>query len=285
MTIARPEPNSSKRASHGAEQVTRLRLGMPNLDHAGLSTNWLQREACHLHWMALAEQFGTAPSALRDAQGRRMLPSVVASAVTGDPGVICEDDMATLWLEQRPEAGNGWYSCTRLATDKGNEVRVELVTAFAIRTGASNLTLAPADLPAFRRGLRGVPGSARADLLREEGNEARLRTPAEDMPPHTSIRIEPVFHFNGVQLVYFANFAVFFERAERNALPPMPRGFTHCATRTNWFGNLDAGDTLDIVADARANARRLEPEIIVSSHARRRSDKRLIAVRDAVFTR
>jgi len=269
----------------GAEQITRLRLGMPHLDHGGLSTNWLKREACHLHWLALAEQFGTAPSRLRDAQGRRMLPSVVASVLTGDPGGLGEDDMATLWLEQRPEAGNGWHSCTRLATDKGKDVCVELVTAFAVRTGASNRTLSPADLPAFRRGLRGVPGSARADLLRDEGHEARLRAIADDVPPHISVRIDPVSHFNGVQLVYFANFALFFGRAERNALPPMPRGFTHRATRTNWFGNLDPGDTLDIVSDARTTAQGQLPQIIVSSHGRRRSDNRVIAVRDAVFTR
>lgn len=99
-----------------------------------------------------------------------------------------------------------------------------------------------------------------------------------------STPIDAAVHLNRVNLVYFANLTDVSARAERNALPPMPNGFSMRVSRTGWFGNLDPGDTLDIVADARAAILTDRAEIVVSSHAFRRSDGVAISVRDTVFS-
>lgn len=253
-----------------------IRLGMPQLGRDGLSLNWLLRECCHRQWWAIANHFQTAPSQIVDRNGERAMASVVACVIHGDPAAFREDETASFDEVVAPTPATRWRGEYALASNRAAWMVVELVTAFARKAGPSNRDLAAADLSGAKAPFCGRR-MQRAGELRARAQELRQRFQNDTRPPHLTFPIYPDVHLNGMGLVYFANFVDFFLAAEANALPPT---LAIAARRREiyYFGNLDAGDQLDVVCDVSVRSVAPVPHVVVEAAARRRSDGRTIAV-------
>jgi len=268
---------ASPRPLRVADPPDTVRLGMPQLSNGGLSLNWLLRDCGHRHWLAIAEETQTPPGKLRDRSGARAMASVVACAVNGEAHHFHEDDLVTVTVAAAPKAATGWRGEYALTNGSGAWIVVELLTVFARRSGQSNRDLEPADMPPAMMPDRESPAARRTGTMRSTGRALRALLADDAPPPHLSFPINREFHYNGVGLVYFANFADFFSAAEANVVPP-----AFCVSpkrrEIHFFGNLDAGDRLDVVADASVHSVAPRPSVVVRTAARRRSDRYVVAV-------
>ena len=262
-------------AGRGRLPVERLRIGMPHLGGSGaLSEGWALRRAAHLHWQSIAARTGMPISALRDADGRRALPSIVSAHFTGEPGAFAEDDEALVTQTRPPAPEGGWRSRMLVRRAGGPTVRIDLASRFARRDGPSNRELGAAAMPPALRPAPAdrLPGGARALKARW----ASLRAAAPDAPPHVTLPVERA-DLNGVGLLYFASFVRFFAIAEAAAAAPVPLPPLR-SREVHWYGNADAGDALDLSVELRADAPGAAPTLTTTTAARRRSDGALVAV-------
>ena len=262
-----------------------FRIGMPHLDGRGLSMSWLLREAGHRHWCAVAEHVGQSANGIHDLDGNKVLAGVLAVVTTGRADAFREDDVAELKLVRRPTPLNGWRSVTELRSTGGAVVSVELVTGFAIRAGTSNHALAPARMRDDLVAERGTMTSGRTDELRRKGSLGRRETRTDGTPPILSVRISPRLHFNGMGLVCFAGLHDHFVSVEEILPEAVSPHAPAARRRIHHFGNLDAGEMLDVSTrhDHRLSAGR--PSLVVTSHARRRTDGAVVAVCESVYER
>lgn len=252
-----------------------LRLGMPHLNAQGLCPGWLLRECAHLHWQAVARIGPGRPTELRDETGVRCFASIVSAVIDGPLAAFGEDMTVMLHTDEPPSAQNGWRSTARLVSGDA-AVRVELVSAFARRAGTSNRKLEGAAMPPGMRPPRGVDLPARSRVLRARSRSFAIAAP-DGVPPVASAPVTAAVDLNGVGLLYFANFLRFIAMGEEAVLagpwtlPDVTRREVH------WYGNADAGDTLDMTAEPVVSRTNPSPEVNCFSTVRRRSDGVLIA--------
>lgn len=254
------------------------------MDAEGVSQGWLLREACHLQWMSIAARLGVQPTEFRDRQGHRVLPSVVAATLNGDAARFREDDLCDLYLTEHPNPENGWRGQVDLVNSAGGHVlRAEIVTAFAHRAGPSNRDLAPADLEAGLQAHRDGAAARRTSVIRRLGNAQRAQARHDQDPPHRVIEIDPGSHLNGVGLVYFAAIHDMLAGTERRAIPDLVRAWPMRDRRVHFYGNLDAGDQVEIISRARVRALTPDAHVSVVSNARRASDGAVIAASESLY--
>lgn len=266
-----------------ATATSSFRLGMPHLNSRGLSASWLMKEVGHLHWLAVAEELDTAPSQWVDDRGRRCFASVVTATLSGSLTDYVEDTLCQFRMVVRPCAETSWLSQIDLECVDGNRICVELMTVFASLESHSNTSLVRSDIASLPSTTDYDPNKTRAQNLRNLFHQERKRAHDPEKPPHVSYRIATNDHLNGVGLVYFARFQNFFGNAEENAIPEMPKGTSLVARRVHYYGNMDAGDTLDIVTDVTTNVKNLPAWLMTYSSARRRSDSALIAACESSY--
>ncbi len=285
-SVTPPNVSASESNLRDPRDAPCFMIGMPHMDGQGLSLSWLLRESGHLHWMSVAEFAGRPPHGLRDLQGNRVLPAVVAGTVAGRPGAFGEDDVVELKLVQRPSPLNGWRSVTEIGSTCGARLTVELVTVFAIRSGTSNRSLELACMAPEFLSERGTMTSRRTDQIRRMGSkERRAVGEADTEQPARSILVSSHLHFNGAGLGCFAGMHDYFVASEEVGLRAEP-GFPQVESRrVHYFENIDAGDTLDIFT--RSETRLVEGEtcLVMTSHARRRTDGFVVAVCESVYGR
>lgn len=260
-------------------------LGMPHLNGQGLSLTWLLREAGHLHWWSLSEYTGRHPNDLKDVNGNRALPGVVACIVSGRTEAFKEDDVVELKQLQRPSTLNGWRSVIELRATTGVSLSVELVTVFSTRGGASNHSLETASMAQEFVAERGTVTSRRTDQIRRLGSIDRRRAEAEMQPPVLSVRVTSHLHFNGVGVACFAGIHDLFVAAEANSNLELTE-FTHVETRRlHFYGNLDSGDMVDISVSVEERLVEGDEGLVMISNARRRADGLVVAVCESVYRR
>lgn len=260
-------------------------VGMPHLDGHGLSSSWMMREAGHLHWSSVAEYTGRNANSLKDVSGRRAVPSVVAAEISGRADAFKEDDVVELRMTQRPSPLNGWRSVTELRSTTGATLSVELVTTFAVRAAKSNHSLEVATVAPEFMPEKGTMASRRADLIRRSGALARRDAEANMAPPQLSVRISSQLHLNGIGLACFAGIHDFFVNAEANTAPVLPDDEAVLSRRIHYYGNLDAGDMLDISTSNETRLVEGRAARVAVSHARRRTDGLVVAVCESVHGR
>ncbi|MEM1360647.1 MAG: hypothetical protein AAGF94_02895 [Pseudomonadota bacterium] len=260
-----------------------LHLGMPHLGQDGVRHGWLLREACHLHWTAIAREFDVPPSEIRDRDGVRVLPSVVACTVNGDASRFSEDDECQLRLTETPSAENGWRSQSDLTNAAGASLRAEILTVFARRRGASNCDLERANLDDELLGCRTSEAARRSHIIRRVGASDRALAKKDTDPPHRVVTISPELHVNGVGLVYFAVIHDEILQAETNSVPNLLKAWPMRNRRIHYFGNLDPGDRMEITARAAAQAIGAAAAVCVSTHIRRASDGAVIATAQSIY--
>ncbi len=259
-----------------------FRLGMPHMSATGVSRSWLLREATHRHWALIASQVGVNPSDLCDETGARVLASVVACTLNGDADAFNEDDTCEFMTTEYPSVSNGWRSQLDLIS-AGKSIRVEILTSFAKRNGASNTRLAPAELGAEFLASWEQEDARRTKLIRMLGSRDRARAAQDTAPPHMTFEICPEGHLNGVGLVYFASIHDMVARSERNAIPDLVHAYPMRNRRVHYFGNLDAGDALDLTSSASVQAFSPNASVVVQTHGRRRSDGSVIVCAESIY--
>lgn len=260
-------------------------IGMPHLDGRGLSLSWFLREAGHQHWWAAAEYIGRSPHDIKDIHGNRALPGVVAVVVTGQADAFKEDDVVELRMTQRPSPLNAWRSVTELRATTGAILQVELVTNFAVRGAPSNHALEAATMPGDLLAERGTLTSRRTDLIRRMGSSARRDAEGDMTPRSLSVPISSHLHFNGVGLACFASLHDLFVTAETGFLQSEPETDQVVHRRIHYFGNLDAGDTLDISVQSEQRLVEGRNSLVTTSYAKRRMDGLVVAVCESVYGR
>lgn len=259
-----------------------FRLGMPHMNARGVSCEWLLREACHLHWEAIASEFGVHPREFHDKSGARVLPTVVACTVDGDAEQFQEGDLCKITLVEKPSAENGWRSQVDLGAEK-KALRVEILTSFARRNGSSNRALENAEIEAALVPSRDGDAAKRTNMIRLLGRNDRAKAEAETSPPHMTIPIDRDEHLNGVGLVYFAEIHRLITKAERNAIPDLVMTWPMRNRRVHYFGNLDAGDCLELTTKTSVQAFSPAASVVVKTFAKRGSDGAIVACAEAVY--
>lgn len=283
--ITRPEASADVVSLCPTALSRSLFLGMPHLLPDGLNLNWLIRESCHSHWWNLAAGMGMRPSDLKDIDGNRVFSSVTNLRITGPQDKFHEDDGVNITMVQQPNAANGWRSRSVLTSEHAHSMMIDLVTGFARQGGPLNVPLTRAEMPPELHAVRGTEASQVTDRMRKRARAWRTLAKADPRAPMMSFDIAAQGDMNGVGLVYFANFNDYFARAEANAMPQTHTGLGFESRELHYFGNIDAGDQLDIVSEFKVSAIAPESEARIRSHASRRSDGMVIAVCDTVMSR
>lgn len=262
-----------------------LFLGEPHLVPEGLNLNWLIRESCHSHWWNLAAGMGLRPSDLQDVDGNRVFSSITNLRITGPQEKFHEDDGVSITMITPPSAANGWRSRTILSSEHLHSMKIDLVTGFARQGDQLNTQLTRAEMPPELRAIRNTAHSKTTDDMRKRARAWRTLAKADPRSPMISFDMAPEGDMNGAGLVYFANFNDYFARAEANIMPETATGLTFESREIHYFGNINAGDKLDVVSEAKASAIAPNSEARIRSHASRRSDGAVIAVCDTVMSR
>ncbi|MBN3726574.1 Pnap_2097 family protein [Burkholderia sp. Ac-20379] len=238
--------------------VHRYRAGMPHLGFTGLAENWLLKECGHRHWEALAAHAGHDAPDFTDERGRPAYAAFVAVGVNlPPPGAIDEHDRFELHLDLRRVGAVRHASEQRIVRDGAVLGSVRMLSTFVTREAAHNRSVARArigglagatvaapealaELVARGRGLRDGDPAAWPAWARDERARFEPLACTEFLPC-------PNNDFNGADLLYFASFQAFVDRAEwqrhRFATPP-----ALVSRSLHFHGNLDVGDTLTVRA-------------------------------------
>ncbi|MCA7894310.1 Pnap_2097 family protein [Burkholderia cepacia] len=243
--------------------IHRYRAGMPQLAHTGLAENWLLKECGQRHWDALAAHGGRDVPEFFDDEGRRAYASFVAVHVDMNRRhAIRENDTFALHVALRRVGPIRHFSeqWIRRGDDEAGIVR--MMSTFVTREHAgSNRSVAKARMT----GIDGSTGPVPADALAMAERAKKLRVRDASIVPALAGLAEgdgasvsflpcPNMDFNGADLLYFASFQAFVDRAEwqhyRFEQAPV------LAARQLYFhGNLDIGDSLTVrFARARSDA-------------------------------
>lgn len=232
--------------------IHRYRAGMPQLAHTGIAENWLLKECGQRHWEALAAQAGRDVPEFFDDQGKRAYASFIAVRIDMHPGVvITENEMFHLQITLSQVGSIRHFSEQRVLLGAREAGVVRMLSAFITREQAGNNRTV---VKARMRGLDGPVEDLPAEALsmievgkKLRAGEASALSMLSGIAPARSPVAEflpcPNGDFNGADLLYFASFQAFVDRAEwqrhRFARVPFLVG-----RQLNFHGNLDIGDTL-----------------------------------------
>ncbi len=236
--------------------IHRYRAGMPQLAHTGLAENWLLKECGQRHWDALAAHAGRSVPEFFDDTGRRAYPSFVAVWVDmNSRHAIRENDTFELHVALQAAGQVRHFSEQRIRRGRDEVGVVRMMSAFVTREHAGN------NRSVVRARMSGgidVASPVPADALTMTECAKRLRVgdvSALPMPMDVGESCAdsavflpcPNLDFNGADLLYFANFQAFIDRAEwqrhRHRFSRVP---LLTARQLYFHGNLDIGDTLTV---------------------------------------
>jgi probable biosynthetic protein (TIGR04098 family) len=285
---------------------TSLHIGMPHTGVGGLLEVELLKHAGHLRWNDLGEATGTPASRQADAEGRPVYASFYYAEIDG----FGDDGLAAFQPDDHVDLVGtlGRFGRTMLDGEHRLYHRGVLPDVLpetlppAPFVRLSNVLVCPGAGPDDLRIT--TPANSRIDdvpTLRAEPDSYRLIKEARAtgrffaVPPEAvalwegartiACRINADRDLNGVGLVYFANYVVFMDLAERTVLeqsgayaPEALDSRTTIRRRIGFYGNTTPRDTLaiDVEAFRLPRAGRL-----LMHHRIRRGDGRVIAVASA----
>jgi probable biosynthetic protein (TIGR04099 family) len=261
-----------------------LRLGMPHLAFSGLSESWLLMECGHRHWMLLAAAFKIRTETLIDSDGDRLYPSFVGYRVSGTLASFQEGDDVEILSATYPVSKSRFLSTHRLTASDGRLLDVEMLSILVKRERVGrNCNLVRSDTAAAYKDPidRLLPECAllvdhRTIRTRRWTTFRGFSCAASDYGSKVySVRPTPATEFNGAQLLYFARYHEFVDRAEwESGIIDRPSLATS-EREVFFFANMDAGDGIlvQFVSVEKSSQDRL------AHHCRlfRASDKRLMA--------
>ena len=219
-------PRGALARAPGPESPRRVRVGMPHLDVAGLSENWLFRHAGELQWEAIARRLGVPSDEIRSDAGARLYPTVVAVRARYDAALatVRENDVLDTSVEVTPCGRSCAHGRVVAAVGGGpRRFALELLTTFAARE-PQGLRTAPL---AASLGQRWIPADGPSPTIARLAKAARRGEPVDDAfsgpavahrgPPLGALRYEPSPYadYNGAGLLYFASYVTIADSAER----------------------------------------------------------------------
>lgn len=280
-----------------------LQLGMPHTRFHALSESALFAHAGDLQWAALGEATGVPASRQRDAEGRPVYASFTFVELAGFP----PEGLAVFGPDDRLEVVSsvGRFGRTMMdgihrlyrAGDLPDALSETLPDAPRVRlsnvlvglgSGADDLRISTpvnADIERLPS-LDEEPDSYRTiKLARQSGHFFDAPGGAESLWPGSRrivYELNPDRDVNGVGLIYFANYVVFTDFAERRALADVggieadriDRRVT-VRRRIGYYGNAQPSDRLEIEVEG---TRLPGGNLLFHHRLRRTSDDRLIGV-------
>jgi probable biosynthetic protein (TIGR04099 family) len=231
--------------------IHRYRAGMPQLSYTGLSENWLLKECGHRHWEALAAHAGCENPDFLDSNGNRSYAAFTAIRLqTFGLDAVTESDAFEIRSTLCRTGAVRHFSTHRIVRGDTQIAELSMSSAFVTRSeGHNNRSVARAALAALPGEVSPMPDQVVEMTQLGKRLRSGERGAMPDLAPSTSEPIEflpcPNTDFNGADLLYFASFQAFVDRAEwqrhRFAEPPV------IASRSLfYYGNVDVGDMLSV---------------------------------------
>lgn len=204
-------------------------LGMPQMDIAGLSENWLFRHAGDGHWRALCAALDTPSASLTDEAGNRLYPTFVAIRGRYPRGLNAarENDPLDTALSIA-HYGRPFFHSLVTVCAADHPCELEMLTSFVAREQADSNRLRRS-VPAPHLTYRAPPMNEAPGLLRlsqglRRGEIESLEVNRVSFAPtndaclfQCQLEPSPYTDFNGAGLLYFPSYVSLADTAERAA--------------------------------------------------------------------
>ena len=269
-------------ANPSAGPTRTMHLAMPHLGPAGLSENWVLKEAGAAHWAAITEALSTRSSDLTDRIGNRLYASFVLAEVRGPPLSRFVEDMPVAMSTRLSKISERrFHSLFQLrSVDAAAIAEVELLSIFIRRRQADDNRSIGAEAPTARHDADIAPDAralAWADGIRRHDHDLLDLADAQDSGRYRVIRYFfcPSLEFNNAGLLYFANFQYIIDYGEWQAYPELNHyGLSTVNRKLRYFGNVDRNDHLLLLYRREDNGEQVQ---CIECLVYRASDGRLLA--------
>lgn len=238
----------------------RVRLGMMQLGHQGVSEQWLLRFCGDQHWALLAGAMGQDRAVFQDEAGRPIYAAFCATDLRlgpPQPGLLGADAM----LHSRLFAVSGSQTGSIHQLVAGGTLLAELsmISTFVGHDATRSNHRILRRLPQHEAALPPAP-AALTDLAERSRQRARALRQAPPLNAAPSITPNPALDFNAVGLMYFPAFS----RIAAEAEWALHRSMAALARReVTYLGNLNAGEALMVeAAPGRVQIARLDGQVI-----------------------
>jgi probable biosynthetic protein (TIGR04098 family) len=281
---------------------SRLVLGMPHTNRDGLAEHLLLMHAGHLYWSAIARASRRKLSSLRSASGEKIYATfyfIEEDFPAGTP-------LSTFRIDDDLRFVVALRAFKNLATDgrilfdearrlprtaqpiaAGRHPFIRLASIFTERSAGNRRLKIAAPADADFSGLTPLPDRENAfhvtraaeqsgELGLIDGDWARLSA----HPAETRYTVDPDRDTNGAGLLYFANYAVVINTAEREALNGAGRDVRR--RRLAYYGNAEPNEVLRITVDVFARNDQSRA-VAIRSRVHRDGDGQLICLSEAIL--
>jgi probable biosynthetic protein (TIGR04098 family) len=285
-----------------ATRSSRLVLGLPHTNRDGLAEHLLLMHAGHLYWSAIARATRRKLSSLRSASGEEIYATFYFIEEDFPAGTALStfqlDDELRFVVALRAfknlavEGRIVFDEARRLARTApplmaGRHPFMRVATIFTERAAGNRRLKVAAPVDADFSGLPPLPDRDNAFHLTraaEQSGELGLIgaewTPLSAHPAETRHTVDPDRDTNGAGLLYFANYAVVINIAEREALNGAGRDLRQ--RRLAYYGNAEPNEVLRITADLFGRNDQ-SGTVAVRCRVRRDADDQLICLSEAIL--
>jgi probable biosynthetic protein (TIGR04098 family) len=294
-----------------ATQTFRLVLGLPHTNRDGLAEHLLLMHAGHLYWSAIARATGRKLSALRSASGEE----IYATFYFIEEDFPADTPVSTFRLDDQLRFVVGLRAFKGLALEgrivfnqarrlagpapplvAGRHPFVRLASIFTERASGNRRLRVAAPVDADFSALPPLPDRENtfhltrgAEASGDLGLIGGAWTPLAGHPPEMRYTVDPDRDTNGAGLLYFANYAVFINIAEREALSGMAAsalvanhvGRDVRRRRLAYYGNAEPNEVLRIAAEVFGRSDE-NGTVAIRCRVRRETDDHLICLSEAI---
>lgn len=281
---------------------SRLVLGLPHTNRDGLAEHLLLMHAGHLYWSAIARAARRKLSSLRSASGEKIYATFYYIEEDFPAGL----PLSTFQIDDAVRFLVGLRAFKNLAIDgrilfdearrlpptarplaPGRHPFIRLASIFTERqSGNRRLRVAPpadadfSGLPPLADRDNAFHLTRAAEASGDLGLIGEAWTRRSDRPAETRHIVDPDRDTNGAGLLYFANYAVVINIAEREALNGIGRDLRK--RRLAYYGNAEPNEALRITADVFARPDQ-SGAVAVRCRVRRDADDQLICLSEAIL--
>jgi probable biosynthetic protein (TIGR04098 family) len=284
-----------------ATRSSRLVLGMPHTNRDGLAEHLLLMHAGHLFWSAIARASRRSLSSLRSASGEEIYATfyfIEEDFPAGTPlsTFKIDDDLrfvvALRAFKNLAMDGRILFDETSRLPRTAQPIAagphpfIRLASVFTERSAGNRRLKIAAPADADFAGVTPLPDRENAFHITraaEQSGELGLiggEWTRSAQPAETRHAVDPDRDTNGAGLMYFANYAVVINIAERAALHGAGRDVRR--RRLAYYGNAEPNDVLRITAEVFARNDQ-SGAVAIRCRVRREADDQLICLSEAIL--
>lgn len=288
------KPKTSVATVNGGskEKLSTIQVGMPMLSHKGVSESELLKKLGDIQWTHLTDITGIPTKELTNKDGDRLYPAFFFVSIMSIDGLGSFEENDLLEVKSRLSR-TGLYTLDGVhnISKEGSSCVVELCNVLLRKkNGAHVLERATPANQNFRK----IPEKSSAALQTAKSIkklECAFAAPSgynklNKQPLEWQTKIDPERDVNGAGLVYFANYPVFFDRAERHMLSSLGYSIEEIKSRTvvdrqtGYYANADASDGVIVRADFSLDAD--TTYLYGNFKMYRKSDNKLMAISSVI---